>query len=285
MNLKRLQADKVLERKVNIFFLLALIFVFILVSNAQEHIQILTGTFLAGLLSLTAFILTWLTIDGAFSALIFGSIAYGLGGLVGASVVVAFFASSSLISKDLISIEGFLGKRQRRDGKQVWANGFWFAIWILIWYLTGIEAFMIASVTAIAVATSDTWATEIGDKRLKSKTYLITTFDKVQPGTDGGVSIQGTLASIAGAVFISVIYWLFDFNINLWIIAVIAATGFLGSLIDSYIGARFQNTSINLPGNAGSDSQGIYVGNNFVNWISTGIASCISLILILITNI
>lgn len=274
-----------LDRWVNIFFSLALVFVFILFGDSQQHNQILLGLFLAALLSVTAFILNWLTIDGASSATIFGGFAYGLGGMAGAAVVLAFFISGSVLSKDLISREGFLEKKFRRDGKQVWSNGFWFALWILIWFLTGLDAFLIGAITSIATAASDTWSTEIGANRLKGKTRLITTGEKVPPGTDGGISFFGTVAALCGAAFVAAVFWVFVNESTLLTILIIAVTGFFGSLIDSYIGARFQNADYKIPGLSLIGLENMYVSNNFVNWISAGLASVISLILILIIGV
>lgn len=276
-----------LDRWLNIFFSLALVFVFILFGNSQDHSQILIGICLAVVCASIAFIFNWLTIDGAFSASIFGSYAYGLGGMTGAVVILAFFISGSIISKDFISKEGFLEKKFRRDGTQVWANGFWFALWILIWHLTEIDAFLIAAITAVAASAADTWATEIGSNRMKGKTRLITSGKKVPPGTDGGISFYGTLAAIGGSLFIVGLFWLLYTEIHFLKIVMIAAIGFSGCVVDSYIGARFQNQS--LPGLSKIarliGRQGLYVSNNFVNWISAGIASIISLILILIIGV
>lgn len=284
-NLKPLQANYVLDRWLNIFFSLALVFVFILFGDSNDHTQILIGVFLAVLCASIAFILNWLTIDGAISASIFGSFAYGLGGLIGAILILAFFISGSIISKDFISKEGFLEKKFRRDGVQVWSNGFWFALWVLIWFLAGLDAFFIAAVTAVASATSDTWATEIGGNRMKGKTRLITSGKKVPPGTDGGISFYGTVAAILGASFIGGLYWLLNMDAHLIKILAIAVIGFLGCVVDSYIGARFQNENRTLPGISIIGAKDVYVSNNFVNWISAGIASLISLILILIIGV
>jgi len=275
----------VFDRWVNIFFSLAMVFVFILFGDTQDHNQILVGIFLAVLLSGIAFILNWLTIDGAISASIFGSFAYGLGGIPGAAVVLGFFISGSFLSKDLISKEGFLEKKFRRNAKQVWSNGFWFALWILIWFLSGVHAFLFAAVTAIAAAASDTWATEVGGNRVKGKTWLFLDWKKVQPGTDGGISIYGTLAAFIGAVFISLVLFIFDSSISFVAVIIIAIAGFTGSMIDSYIGARFQNSEYTIPGLSLIGLENMYVSNNFVNWISAGIASLITLILILIIGV
>lgn len=274
-----------IDRWVNIFFTLALVFTFILAGGAQDHIQIFVGVTLAFLFSLTAFILNWLTVDGAVSATVFGGIAYGLGGPVGAAIVLAFFISGSILSKDLISEDGFLEKKFRRNGKQVWANGFWFTVWILMWFLSEQESFLIAAVTAIATPTADTWATEIGQNRAKGSTWLITTWKKVEPGTEGGISTMGTFAAVLGSFFITLVYWLFNMDIEILTFLVILVIGFFGCFVDSYIGARFQNRSYRVLPTSIAENATLKIDNNFVNWISAGIASLISLIIILITSI
>ncbi|WP_103665179.1 DUF92 domain-containing protein [Gracilimonas amylolytica] len=277
--------NPVLDRWVNIFFSLSIIVVFTVYSGAITHQQILIGLLLAFLLTFTAFLINWLTIDGAVSATIFGMIAYGLGGTLGAGLVLAFFISGSILSKDQVSEEGFLEKKFRRDGKQVWANGFWFCLGILIWFFTKQPEFLVAASASLAATTSDTWATEIGYRRFKSQTRLITSWKKVEPGTDGGISFYGTLGGILGAAFIGILYWLLAENGNLFEAITISALGFLGCLTDSYIGARYQYQQIELFGFRLFGIDKLYVSNNMVNWISAGIATIISFIIILITGI
>ncbi len=274
-----------LDRWVNIFFSLVLVFVFILFGDIQEHTRILVGIALALLISLWAFIFNWLTIDGAVAAGIFGSLAFGLGEFTGAAIALAFFISSSLLSKEFIFKEGFSEKKERRDGKQVWSNGFWFALWVSIGFITGIHAFMLAAITAIAAATADTWATEVGGHHLKSKTWLITTGQTVTPGTDGGISIYGTLAALAGSGFIGLLYAIMADNVSLGAFIGIITIGFLGCVIDSYIGARFQHKSSSILKFFTEERDKQKIENNAVNWISTGITSILSIVFILIIGI
>lgn len=271
-----------LDRWVNIFYSLTLIFVFILFGDAQDHVQILTGLLLAFSISSLAFIINWLTYDGSVSATIFGAIAYGFGGFLGAAVVMTFFISASLISKDMKSDEDFMEKKYRRNGSQVWANGFWFCFWMFIWFLTGYEPFMIASVVSVAASASDTWSTEIGGNRVQGDTRLISSFEKVEPGTEGGVSFWGTLAGFAGAMSIAAVYWLFRPDTLIWPIIIITLSGFLGCIVDSYLGARHQNSYLRFRWLNFIDKERLFIGNNFVNWVSAGIASIISLVSILI---
>lgn len=288
---------EVTDRWVNIFFFFTLVGFFILFAEAEDHGRILAGALIAAVLAIIAFILNWLSLNGTISSILLGTTAYGLGGLTGAVVIIAFFISGSILTKTKLSENAgeITDKNFRRDGNQVWANGFWFCFWITNWFLTGYYGFMIASVASIAMATADTWATEIGGNRLKAKAWLITTGKSVTPGTDGAVSILGSIAALLGALFITLVYALMEFNVNVVVLAIIGLSGFLGCFIDSYLGARVQgkviiwNKNADLPGtsvSAGNKKEKRYViGNNAVNWISTGITSINSIIAILITDL
>lgn len=273
------------DRLVNIFLLFALIFVFIVYGEANVHNRTLLALVLVTAFALVAFIFNWLTIDGTTAAIIFGTISFGFGGLTGAAVVLTFFITGSVLSKDLIGREGFLEKRFRRNGSQVWANGFWFALWIMVWFLSQVDAFLIAAVASIAMAAADTWATEVGGKRLQGKTRLITTAKKVVPGTDGGVSLYGTLAALCGAMLIAVVFGWVHPGAHLSSVIIIIVTGFTGCFIDSYLGAAYQHKTIKLPLVSKFGYEKLYISNNFVNWMSAGLASLIGLVLTLIIGI
>lgn len=273
-----------LDRLINIFFLFSLVFIFILVANAEDHLRITIALALSFSCAFLAFILNWLTLDGLVSATIFGLISFGLGSDVGAAIVLAFFISSSLLSKDLISEESFLETKFRRDGIQVWSNGFWFAFWIIIWFLSKEVAFLIAGVASMAAATADTWASEIGGHRVKGKTWLFPSFKIVKAGTDGGISVVGTLASLFGALFIGMIFWLTHPEVNLLQFSVIAISGVLGSLLDSFLGTTLQGAELKKGTKKFISKYYTKVGNNTVNWLASGGASFVALIAVLFTG-
>lgn len=237
---------------------------------------------LAYLFSQTAFILNWLTLDGAVSAAVFGTIAYGLGDLTGAAVVLLFFISGSLLSKDLITSEGFLEKKFRRNGIQVWSNGFWFSFWIIIWHLSGYDGFLTGAVASMAMATADTWASELGGTRLKAKARLITTGKRVEPGTDGAISVAGSLAAVFGSLLITLAYWYFRPEEPASTYIILASTGIVGCFLDSWIGARFQYKSYEVSFLQWFGQEKLNVDNNFVNWAGAGLASVLSIVLTLI---
>lgn len=104
---------------------------------------------------------------------------------------------------------------------------------------------------SFACSCGDTWASEIGTAIVSHSPVLITTFSKVPVGTNGGITIIGTAASILGGTIIGVVYYLTLVSIMTirqikrfppqWPIILIGCLGgFLGSLFDSLLGATLQ---------------------------------------------
>ncbi len=224
-----------------------------------------------------AYLLNWLTLDGAASAILFGVISLGLGGLVGATVILGFFITSSLLSKDLTDGDGLSTIHFRRNGLQVWSNGFWFAFWVIIWFTSDSMVFLIAAVTAMSFSTADTWGSEIGGNRVKGATWLFGPFNKVEPGVDGGVSVIGTLATLAGASIIGSIYWIFYQEAPISYLIIIISIGFIGSFVDSLIGTYIQGTKLNESTTALFNHKIRTFDNNLTNWVSSGVSSILAI--------
>ena len=109
-----------------------------------------------------------------------------------------------------------------------------------------------AYVGTVATATGDTLASEIGVTS-KGPTYMITNFRKARVGEDGGVSLLGEAAALAGTLIIGILAFLFGMIDSLPLSLLVAvAGGFLGTNIDSVLGAVLQkrglltNSSVNL---------------------------------------
>lgn len=271
-----------MDRKANYFFTLSLIAVFVLQANAAEHSQILIAALLVSVFCIFAFLFRLLTLDGVYAAAISGTVVFGLGGYEAALVLLVFFISSNLISKKyILAVEETThayAEKIRRDGLQVWSNGFWFTLFFLLAFIFEQPLFVVAALGAIATATADTWATELGSKRFASETYLIGGLKKVKPGTDGGISIPGTLAAVAGSLVISVVS-VFLFSLNLSVIFPIFMGGFLGCLADSYFGATFQREGYTFHLSVYFYEISIKFDNNLVNWLASGIGSLLAIIL------
>jgi uncharacterized protein (TIGR00297 family) len=196
--------------------------------------QWLLAAALGGAFGLIAYQRRTLTTDGAVAAAVVGGVVFARGGLPASAALLAFFGSSSALSK--------LGERRkqqlplaqakgsRRDVWQVLANG---GVATLCVGLGNPAGF----VGAIAAAGADTWATEVG-LLATSPPRLITTLQVVEPGTSGGITLEGLAASAGGAVCVGLAWSLLGGGWRGLPSAVMA--GMCGSLIDSWLGATFQ---------------------------------------------
>ncbi len=176
--------------------------------------------------------------------------------LMGADVqwlilMVCFLIFGSIVSKIGYSKKASMGLGEsKRTIKNVLANGS-LAVLIVILYSFGIIDYntaLFGYIGSIAAATSDTFSSELGV--LSNETpRLITTFQKVKRGVDGGISLYGTLAGLFGAFLIGVLaYIMFGINSNLnvgtnviWIGTI---SGLIGNLSDSLFGALFERRGL-----------------------------------------
>ena len=219
----------------------------------------------------------WLAPDGITPSITIGTVAMSLGGWPVALLLLLFFVSSSLVSINGSYTNSNLVENPARGGLQVWCNGFWFTLFLLASFVQDDFIFLVSACSALAAATSDTWASELGSRRFSSRTYLITRLKAVEPGTDGGISLPGLLAGLLGSGLIAMGADLLIFD-SMKASLTIFCAGFLGCLADSYFGAKFQysdqNTSVER-----SRILRFSVDNNMVNWLATGTASMLPIIL------
>jgi uncharacterized protein (TIGR00297 family) len=184
-----------------------------------------------------------LSLSGAIAAVMTGLIISYSFGWKGLFILVLFFGSSSGWStfkkREKQSIEEKLAKSSVRDWQQVLANGGAGILFSFFYILTNDSVWFLAYGASIAAANSDTWASEIGPLS-RTMPVSIKTFRSVPRGTSGAISLLGTLSAILGALFISVFLPLVLGSINIYIVLLIAFSGFLGNVIDTLIGAFFQ---------------------------------------------
>jgi len=146
-----------------------------------------------------------------------------------------------------------LGLAERREGRNAWqilANLAVAAAGSIVFGATGNRVWLAAAVAALTEAATDTVASEIGQYR-GSEARLITTGERVPAGTDGGITIPGTIAGLAAGLTIAVVATVGGMLLpaQLWITV---TAGFAGMLIDSLLGATLQrrgwidNQTVNL---------------------------------------
>ncbi|MEG3846385.1 TIGR00297 family protein [Microcoleus sp. herbarium19] len=104
--------------------------------------------------------------------------------------------------------------------------------YVISWLLLGYAA-------SFCTKLSDTCASEIG-KAYGKRTFLITTLQPVPRGTEGAVSLEGTLAGIVGSIPIALLSWAVGL-IDLTGIVFCVVAAFIATNIESVIGATVQS--------------------------------------------
>jgi uncharacterized protein (TIGR00297 family) len=159
----------------------------------------LIGFLLGMLIAFLAWRMRALSASGAAAAALVGGLIFGLGGIAWAMLLLAFFISSSGLSKAFArrkaGVSEKFSKGNRRDWGQVLANGGLGALLVIIHAAFPAQSWpWLAYAGAMAAVNADTWATELGVLN-RDKPRLITTGREVEPGTSGGVSVVGTAAA------------------------------------------------------------------------------------------
>ncbi|MBN6188548.1 DUF92 domain-containing protein [Aneurinibacillus sp. BA2021] len=210
--------------------------------------RFIVGLFASLLVAGAAYKKRSLSRSGAAAAVLLGTLMYALGDLRWYGLLLVFFITSSLLShrkkREKREVENLFAKTGTRDWLQVAANGGLGLVAVLGAYVTSnMEGWYAVYIGMMAAVTSDTWATEIG-VLARGKPRYIFTGHRVEPGTSGGISSLGLLASLAGGVCIGMFALLFSLlaggEATLLYVAAGAVGGMAGSLADSALGAAWQ---------------------------------------------
>ena len=110
-----------------------------------------------------------------------------------------------------------------------------------------------AALAALAEAAADTVSSEIG-QILGGQPRMLTTFQRVPPGTDGGISLAGTAAGVIAAAIVAILGS--KLILGTWVLAVLAIPGAVfGLFVDSLLGATLERRGL--------------LNNDAVNFLST----------------
>ena len=215
-----------------------------------------------------------LTPAGLINAWGLGVVVWGTLGWRGYGVVMFYFLVGSAVTRIGMAQKEAEGIAEKRGGargpENVWGSAFAATICAI-----GVAAIswgwldpswksllLLGYVASFSTKLADTTASEVGKAYGKS-TFLITTLQPVARGTEGAISLEGTLAGIVGGVLISLVaYSVGLITLTGVIICTIAA--FIATNLESVIGATLQ-------------SKIDWLSNELVNVINTIIGAVVAI--------
>jgi|SRR5581483_5040096 len=216
--------------------------------------------------TLLARALRGVTISGGAVGLIGSFLVYLSAGPSIFVVLVSLFVLTAATTRFGYPSKKALGVAESTGGRaagQVLANTAAATIAVVLFGWTANPTFLVAGCAALAEAAADTVASEIGEA-LSSTARLITTGKPVPPGTDGGVSVPGTLAGIVASGIIATVSALVGL-ISSRAAAIVVVAAVFGMLFDSILGGCLEQRKL--------------VTNNAVNFFSTSASALLSLAL------
>jgi uncharacterized protein (TIGR00297 family) len=203
-------------------------------------VRAVAGAALSVIVALAALRTRTLSTNGAVAGALVGTICMAAGWSWGA-LLFSLFVSASALSKvgerrKAMRVEAVVEKGGDRDAAQVLANGGVFAVAALGHLAAPSPLWLAIGAGAIAASTADTWATEVGTLVAREPVSILSG-KRVPAGTSGGVTVAGTLAGAAGAMFIAAEATLANWPVSF---AAVAVGGVVGALTDSVLGASIQ---------------------------------------------
>ena len=213
-----------------------------------------------------------LTPAGWVHAGILGTLLWGSLGWRGWLAVVAYLVLGSLVTRLGLRHKQARGLAEARGGRRgpenVWGSSLVGALLALLvcraptlW----VPPLLLAFAASFSAKLADTFGSEIG-KRWGRHTVLITTLRPVPPGTEGAVSLEGTAASLAGALLMGVVMLALGLLSGPAAWGLVAGVGLVATLLESLVGATLQRRYT-------------WLSNELVNGLQTLIAALLALAL------
>ena len=213
---------------------------------------------------------TLLTAAGWVHAAALGTILWGCLGWSGWLAVVIYLILGSVVTRLGFPEKKRRGLAEARDGQRgpenVWGSA---AVGAVLALLIGAgfeprQLLLIGFSASFAAKLGDTFGSEIG-KRWGRTTVLISNLQPVPPGTEGAISLEGTLASAAGSVLMSLVCLNLQLLTTSAEAVLVMVVGLLATLAESLIGALMQER---IP----------WLTNELINGLQTLLAALLAMI-------
>jgi len=224
--------------------------------NYQADLQMIVAAVIVGFtFGYFAFRAKTADLSGLFSAALVGIILLVFAAPYGPSwflIMLTFFILGSAATKYKFEYKKRIGVEQGKGGargyRNVFSNGIIAAAAAVLFGVFQQPVFVVMYVGCVATAAGDTLASEIGVTGGIPR--LITTLRQVPVGTNGGITVTGETVALFGAFVVSGVALLLQV-ITPQMVAICTLAGFVGTNIDSVIGATIENRGF--LGNAGTN--------------------------------
>jgi uncharacterized protein (TIGR00297 family) len=225
-----------------------------------------------------------LTPMGYLHAWLLGVLLWGAFGWQGFAVALVYFVVGTAVTKVGFAQKAAAGIAEARGGVRgpgnVWGSALVAALCggllLLLPLLapnlnleTWASRLALGMVASLSTKLSDTAATEIG-KAYGRRTFLITTLKPVPRGTEGAVSLEGTLSGVIGSLLLASVAWSIQM-ISLTGIGICVMAAFIATTLESLIGATLEGQ---VPG----------LTHDVVNIINTLIGAVVAMIIAVILS-
>lgn len=211
---------------------------------------------LNAVLALLGFVLGLVTRSGMIGGFLLGAVLIVFGRWQLFAVLLAFFIIGSLATRIGYRKKAQMEIAQERGGRRGFSHAFANAgvatiLAVLMRFGAGDPTvLMMAAIASLATATADTIGSEIGPL-IGRRAFLPLTFRRVPPGTEGAISLEGTLAGALGAFLVSTLgIWLLQGNVIWAHVGICTLAAVLGSYIESIAGSWNRKRMVRVPNTA-----------------------------------
>ena len=197
------------------------------------------------LIAVLAYLARALDFGGSLTAFVMGVIVLWTLRFECFLLFLLFFVSCTVVGK--LSKRVRKGKRpeieekkgHRRDMMQVVSNGLMATLASLFWFFSSKDIALIMFGAAVAEATSDTFAGDIG-RLSRHDPVSIRNLKPVPVGMSGGVTFLGMLAAFLSSAVIAFCWYVSFKGVSFYAAVLVCLMGFSGAVLDSYLGAFVQ---------------------------------------------
>ena len=227
-----------------------------------------------------------LTLGGAIGAFFMGFIILWSTSFSGFFLFLLFFVSCTVIGRvskairEVDNIREVMEKKgHTRDFMQVLANGLMATIAALLWSMVLENKALVMFGAAVAEATSDTFAGEIGRLSKRSPVSILN-FKPVPRGLSGGVTVLGLLAAFLSSAFIALFWYLWFFDVTVTEAILVGTMGFAGCLLDSVLvagvqGIYYDSKTKQFSENKEKDGRNLELSRG-IRWVDNDVVNLIS---------